>query len=250
MNAITDLIPLHDNRPGVRALVEVTVKEPRQDGTSQEGTEGISQKETKGTKEVENGAAVLDFVSSTATLDRYHEIIEPAGWRLDSYRRNPVFQNAHNYGDILFTLGKALATEVRAVSGGQALCQRIQFAVEVNPVARIAYGLYRGGFLNAVSVGFIPLRWEDGGSSPTGAQSTPAPRRRYLEQELLEVSAVAIPANPDALALGLKSGAIVKSDLQATLQLFRGLIGAQSTDPQIEEWLDLARELRRIMQEA
>src|SRR5689334_17771462 len=142
MNAITDLIPLHDNRPGVRALVEVTVEEPRQDGPLQDGTEGISQKETKGTKEEESGAAVLDFVSSTATLDRYHEVIEPAGWRLDSYRRNPVFQNAHNYGDILFTLGKALVTEVRSMNGGHALCQRIQFAVAVNPVDRIAYRPY------------------------------------------------------------------------------------------------------------
>jgi hypothetical protein len=158
-------------------------------------------------------------------LDRYHEVIEPAGWRLESYRRNPVFQNAHNYGDILFTLGKALCTEVRMVNGGPALFQRIQFATEVNPVARIAYGLYKGGFLNAVSVGFIPLRWEDGTHGTNGTDATARPRRRYLEQELLEVSAVAIPANPDALALGLKSGAVAKGDLQATLELLRGLAG-------------------------
>jgi hypothetical protein len=41
----------------------------------------------------------------------------------------------------------------------------------------------------------------------TWHQEATAPRRRYLEQELLEVSAVAIPAIPDAPALGLKSGA-------------------------------------------
>ncbi|HWQ92218.1 MAG TPA: hypothetical protein VN673_11145, partial [Clostridia bacterium] len=41
---------------------------------------------------------VLDFTASNGALDRYHEIIDPAGWRLESYRRNPVFQNAHNYG--------------------------------------------------------------------------------------------------------------------------------------------------------
>jgi hypothetical protein len=45
-----------------------------------------------------SSSAVLDFIASTATLDRYHEVIEPTGWRLESYRRNPVFQNAHNYG--------------------------------------------------------------------------------------------------------------------------------------------------------
>jgi hypothetical protein len=200
---------------------------------------------------------VLDFVASTATLDRYHEVIEPAGWRLESYRRNPVFQNAHNYGDILFTLGKALTTEVRTLGERQALCQRIQFAAEVNPVARIAYGLYKGGFLNAVSVGFIPLKWEDGdggrgASEGEALERGASPRRRYLEQELLEVSAVAIPANPDALALGLKSGAIVKADLQAALELLRAIVGA--VPPQEEtksnHWLELARELRRVMQKA
>ena len=184
MNTIPDLVPLHDSRPGLRAMLQVEVREA---AASPVGEGGAG-----------SGAATLDFIASTATLDRYHEVIEPAGWRLESYRRNPVFQNAHNYGDILFTLGKALCTEVRTVNGGPALFQRIQFATEVNPVARIAYGLYKGGFLNAVSVGFIPLRWEDGGAE-RGAERGASPRRRYLEQELLEVSAVAIPANPDAL---------------------------------------------------
>jgi hypothetical protein len=235
MNTIPDLIPLHDNRPGLRTLLQVEIREPSPTAAGP-GEVGVS-----------GSLAVLDFIASTATLDRYHEVIEPAGWRLESYRRNPVFQNAHNYGDILFTLGKALVTEVRAVGNGQALCQRIQFATEVNPVARIAYGLYKGGFLNAVSVGFIPLRWEDGGNGSAG--DAPAPRRRYLEQELLEVSAVAIPANPDALALGLKSGAVSKADLQETFEVFRALVGAVPKQ-QAGEWIDLAREFRRVMQRA
>lgn len=234
MNTIPDLIPLHDSRPGLRTLLQVEIREPSPTAQGP-GEVGVS-----------GSAAVLDFIASTATLDRYREIIEPAGWQLDSYRRNPVFQNAHNYGDILFTLGKALWTEVRAVGNGQALCQRIQFATEVNPVARIAYGLYKGGFLNAVSVGFIPLRWEDGGNGAGG--DAPAPRRRYLEQELLEVSAVAIPANPDALALGLKSGAVSKADVQETFEVLRALVGTPKREP--GEWLDLAREFRRVMQKA
>jgi phage head maturation protease len=202
---IPDLQLLHDGRPGLRSLVEVEVREAEASHAS---------------------AATLDFVASTATLDRYHEIIEPAGWRLDSYRRNSVFQNAHNYGDVIFTLGKAVSTEVRAVGGGQALYQSIQFATEVNPVARIAYGLYKGGFLNAVPVGFIPLRWEDPSSLGGSGAASPAPRRRYLERELLEVSVVAIPANPDALALAsgtlaLGAGKMKLSD--ATLDDFRNL---------------------------
>jgi hypothetical protein len=270
------------------------------------------------------GAAILDFISSDATLDRYGEIITPAGWHLDTYRRNPVFQNAHNYGDIMFTLGRALITELRSSppphslssSGGEGrgeeartlstrnpqpstyLFQRIQFAVDTNPIAKIAYGLYKGHFLNAVSVGFIPLRWQDhpasslaapehsegGSSSLTPAASAPepspvgpaapervegapdptaavparppaghplpsdgrgvrgegcavtgegsgqirgeGPRRIYVEQELLEVSAVSIPANPNALALALKSGALEKSDLQDTADLINYTLSA------------------------
>lgn len=156
------------------------------------------------------GAPVIDFVASSEQLDRYDEIIVAAGWQLKNYRRNPVFQNAHQYGDIIFTLGKALITEIRAGK----LFQRIQFATEANPMARIAYGLYRGGFLNAVSVGFIPLRWEN------GTEQT-AFRRKYLEQELLEVSAVGIPANPEALQLGLKAGAVAKSDLRELSELLK-----------------------------
>src|SRR5439155_19311416 len=147
-----------------------------------------------------------------------------------------------NYEDILFSLGKAVSTEVLSVGGAPALCQRIKFATNVNPVARIAYGLYKGGFLNAVSVGFIPLRWEDGGSGSPSPQLSAGPRRRYLEQELLEVSAVAIPANPDALALGMKSGAIAKSDLQDTLDLLHAVVGTRSPQPSPKpnQWSDLA----------
>jgi HK97 family phage prohead protease len=151
---------------------------------------------------------LLDFVASDATLDRAREIISPDGWRLENFRRNPVFQNAHHYDNILFTLGRATEVDVR---GGR-LWLRVQFAAHINPLARMAYELYRGGFLRAVSVGFIPLRWENGN------ERTPW-RRRFLEQELIEVSAVPVPANPNALALAAKAGAITFADVRALHEL-------------------------------
>ena len=137
-----ELIPLSDGRLGLRRGLQLELQNP---------TAGA------GSSASHSSAAILDFIASNQALDRYGEVIMAKGWRLDNYRRNPVFQNAHQYGDILFTLGKALVTEVREMAGGPALFQRIEFAVEVNPMARIAYGLYQGRFLNAVSVGFIPL---------------------------------------------------------------------------------------------
>ena len=210
------LLPLSDGRPGLRGTMPVEVREP---SLSSSGGEGQGEEALNSVGE-NSCNSCLDFISSDETLDRYSEIISASGWKLDSYQRNPVFQNAHQYGDVIFTLGRALLTEVRA---GR-LYQRIQFATDVNPMARIAHGLYRGKFLNAVSVGFIPLRWED------GTAKTPY-HRKFLEQELLEVSAVAIPANPNALALGLKSGALEKSDLKQTFDLLRQTLSERSPSP-------------------
>jgi hypothetical protein len=235
------LIPLCDGRSGLRATLPIQA----QSDSAGQNSAGAGRP-----------LPVIDFVSSDATLDRYDEIISPTGWRLDNYRRNPVFQNAHQYGNIIFTLGKALITEVRSTPFPH-LFQRIEFAVDVNPMARIAYGLYKNKFLNAVSVGFIPICWENGDGTQYSSKdldrtSSPRPsppgeergkdaapieigaavpdsisdgllvrqaRRIYLEQELLEVSAVGIPANPEALQLGLKSGAIERADLKALLEL-------------------------------
>src|SRR5436305_11512066 len=94
----------------------------------------------------------LDFRSSDQSLDRYQEVISVAGWKLDNYRKNPVVQNAHSYWSLADTIGKALITEVRLGTQnsepGTYLFQRVQFAVEENPMAKLAYGLYKGGFLN------------------------------------------------------------------------------------------------------
>jgi hypothetical protein len=258
------LATLSDGRSGLRATMRVDIRPA--DSTSPEASAS---------------GPVLDFVASDETLDRYDEIILASGWRLENYRRNPVFQNAHQYGDIIFTLGRALITEVRCGTPHSEirtphLYQRVEFATAVNPMARIAYGLYQGRFLNAVSVGFIPLRWEDAtgaehqvgravpSAPPPGSQHSALPegsfraphseirtgaRRRYLEQELLEVSAVGIPANPSALALAVKSGAVAKSDLKDTLDLLRQLTAAAPAGRGLEthSLLPLARTLRNLL---
>src|SRR5437879_3096698 len=100
------LVTLHDGRSGIRGALHVEVRSP----DTRHSTLDTS--------------PTLDFIASDETLDRYDEIISAAGWRLENYRRNPVFQNAHQYGDIIFTLGKALITEVRQVAGRPALFQR------------------------------------------------------------------------------------------------------------------------------
>src|SRR5690349_18578122 len=152
-NELPSLIPLSNGQSGLRSVIQIEAHEPSPSDPA---------------SSIQNPAScVLDFIASDETLDRYGEIISATGWRLENYRRNPVFQNSHQYGDVIFTLGKALITEVRSSNSNVPspyLFQRIEFATEVNPMARIAYGLYKGKFLNAVSVGFIPVRWVNGDS--------------------------------------------------------------------------------------
>lgn len=217
-------VALCDGRAGLRGGINVKIEEPADAGNQ----------------------PIIQFTASDETLDRYDEVVTAAGWKLDNYKRNPVFQNSHKYGDILFTLGKSVLTEIRS----NALVQRILFAVDINPVAKLAYDMYRGKFLNAVSVGFIPIRWE------TGSEQSPY-RRKYLEQELLELSAVSIPANPNALQNAVKAGAVDKSslsDLSEFLKEFCGdkadaesnasASGSAVIDAQL---LQLARDVKRLL---
>ena len=84
--------------------------------------------------------------------------------------------------------------------------------------------------LQAASVGFIPLKWEDSEPTPNhNLNPNQAWARRYTEQELLEVSAVGIPANPNALTLALRAGAVEESDLRELFALLKHLIGASDS---------------------
>ncbi len=255
------LVTLSNGQPGLRGTLLADVREPSGLGVipSPRG-EGQGEGELLPSPPPPS-KTVLDFISSDETLDRYDEIISASGWRLENYQRNPVFQNAHQYGDIIFTLGKALITEIRPCHQSSksnlpssCLFQRIEFATEVNPMAKIAYGLYKGKFLNAVSVGFVPLRWENGPAKSGSAPSSASWSRKYLEQELLEVSAVGIPANPNALQLGLKAGAIEKSDLRELSDLIRHTLeqgtDARSANTDGRILIELMRELREVMRRA
>src|SRR6266478_695489 len=100
-------ITLSDGRTGLRSGLQVEVSEP---ADHRELSAPNHQPPTL------NSQPILDFIASDETLDRCDEVIQAGGWRLDAYQRNPVFQNAHQYGDIIFTLGKALITEIRSRS--------------------------------------------------------------------------------------------------------------------------------------
>src|SRR5690606_10009508 len=60
------------------------------------------------------------------------------------------------------------------------------------PEADMYRKLYKAGFMNSSSVGFIGKEWVDGDGKTS-------PFRKFTKVELLELSLVSIPANPEAI---------------------------------------------------
>lgn len=146
------------------------------------GGMGVGGKDAAG-----RAAGAMTFVISGEEVDRHGDVVVAAGWQLAAYRQNPVFLWAHDYTRPV--IGRALA--VWPEPG--LLLARMEFAP--TEFASEVAALYRSGYQQGVSVGFRPLRYEERRQEQTGAFLG----IRFLEQELLEVSAVPVPANRQAL---------------------------------------------------
>ena len=133
----------------------------------------------------------IAFVISTDDVDRHGDVIMAGGWKLESYQRNPVFLWAHDYARPV--IGRA----VDIWQEPHRLLARMEFAP--TQFAQEVAMLYQAGYQHGVSVGFKPLRYEERRHEQTGAFLG----IRFLEQELLETSAVPVPANQNALRRAL-----------------------------------------------
>lgn len=139
----------------------------------------------------------LTAIASTATVDRDGEIIMPSAFAksLDTYRKNPVILASHVHRSTDGTptiIGSANSIEVK----DDVLEFSMTFAN--TPLAKEWQSLYDDGHAKAFSVGFIP---KDGEMRTVEGKSV----WTYTEVELMEISAVGVPSNPDALARGIDS---------------------------------------------
>ena len=140
------------------------------------------------------------FTISKEVVDRDGDILRASGCDLTNYLKNKVFLGFHNSRD--FPLGKTEdiwieADRVKAIvyfPTVEELPTNPEQASEKAKLTDFCYHCYKTGMLNAVSVGFIPLEWTE---TKDGYDIT--------KWELLEFSAVAVPANQDAIAEAVKS---------------------------------------------
>jgi HK97 family phage prohead protease len=149
-------------------------------------------------KSVDSENRILrDIVLSTGSIDRHGESLNPKGWKTDHFMKNPVLLWGHCYEEL--AIGRVLRVYIQ----DNALKGDIEF--DTHEKAEIIYQQYLKGIMNAFSVGFIPLKFDE-----TGEYT-------YAEMELLELSAVTVPANAEALA---KVKSVINKELGDTSNIF------------------------------
>lgn len=155
--------------------------------------QGLSEDDVeKAAEELGDGGA-FPFVLSNANPDREGDSIDQTGWDLTAYRKNPVVLWAHDYSTL--PVGRAVMTFVSPDGQLKAIDR---FAAS-HDLARTVEALYRERFLNAVSVGFRPTEWDFAEERGPWAID-------FAKQELLEHSAVPVPAHPEALLEARSAG--------------------------------------------
>lgn len=133
-------------------------------------------------------------IGSDETVDRYGEIVDSASWQLEHYAENPVVLWAHNlsFGEDRPTIARSIRTWVEN--------KQLKFDLQFDMADEFAASIYRkytpdngGPFLRMFSVGFIPHTVER-----ISDDTRPNLRAILRNNELLELSCVPVPANPNA----------------------------------------------------
>lgn len=131
------------------------------------------------------------FVISDESVDRQGEVIKQNGWDFENFLKNPVILFGHDSYDLPIGKGVKLWTE------GTKTYLTIEFAAAIYDKAMTIWNMVKNGILNTVSVGFINEEYDN---------------NELTKNELLEVSIVPIPANPNAILLAAQDGLISKKD--------------------------------------
>ncbi len=133
-------------------------------------------------------------IATTSAVDRHDEIIEAEAWNFKNFLENPVILWGHQSSELPI----GIATKVYQ-EGDKTIVEGIFASKEANPKAEQVKLLYDEKMIKTVSVGFI-------GNSYKTEQRDGVEILVWTDVELLELSFVSVPANPEALSLLKKKG--------------------------------------------
>lgn len=129
--------------------------------------------------QAEEPGSAIRFVASTEGIKRDGKDLRAEDWDLANFKKNPVFLWVHDYMGSRPPIGKVADVELQ----GQQMSVDVVFDQQ-DDFARQVESKYRRGFLNAVSVGWDEMRVAQG---------------EKTKLDLLDVSGVPVPGDPDAL---------------------------------------------------
>lgn len=147
-------------------------------------------------KSIDEANRTVTAIVSTPNVDRYEEIVDPKAFKkfLKVFMTNPVFVAGHTYigwsGEPT-VIGHWQSVEIT----DEGLIATAKFADTA--LAEEYWRLYSGGHMKAFSVGWITHEWK-----MEEFEIAPGVRKKirvFTLVELIEISAVAIPANRESL---------------------------------------------------
>lgn len=163
---------------------------------------------------------ILRFKASTESEDRDLDIIRADGWKIDTYKTNPIILYMHQralpavarcVNIFIDKLNKQLVMDVKFPTLEE-LSSSIEHVHDHAKFSDMLYNMYVNGYMSTVSVGFMGIKF----SRRTDQPDVPEYARGILfeEQELLELSLVTIPANPEAQMVrsAMAKGFITEAD--------------------------------------
>jgi hypothetical protein len=144
-------------------------------------------------KAVNLSERTITIVGSDETKDRDGDVIAVKGWQMENFLKNPVFLYAHDYRSV--PIGAAIKVMRKKDPDRLVFVEKFP-SKGIYPFADMILELFNEKILNASSVGFIPIEWEplDKETDPNGWNG-----RKFIKQELLELSACPVPSNPAAV---------------------------------------------------
>jgi len=172
-------------------------------------------KDGEGEDETPVDLGPIEAVINTNSIDRYQSIVDPNGVDLTAYQENPVVLWQHGFDAMIGNWPIGVVTEI--TKSATEIVVKVQFDIDCELGAEIDR-LYRKRILRGFSVGFIPKSYV---IEKINGQEV----LRYTEWELLELSAVSVPANPDALSRAMAETKVTElRDHLQELKVARGAL--------------------------
>jgi hypothetical protein len=159
---------------------------------------------------VDSKSMTVTGVIASPNVDQEGDIVEPGGLRMARHKTNPIV--FLNHGFVAGVPGMSLPIGKCETPEGNYTCwydpaadrayATVYFAKN-SPDAYVVFSLYAEDVLRGFSIGFMPIRIKGLLRQLVGRKR---PGQHVVEADLVELSCVGVPANPDALRVKMDRG--------------------------------------------